>query len=80
MKLGKSELCVLKVLKDQDEWVLPFIQISSLSNLNVVQVKRAVRSLARKGFTMHTTAFGEDDGMLRGSGYMITQKGLKFIP
>ncbi len=43
------------------------------------QVKRAVRSLARKGLAEYVRGLFDDDGMVAGSGYRATEKGWNLI-
>lgn len=47
------------------------------TKLTKAQVRRAVRSLARKGYAEYIRGlFNEDDGLLAGSGYGLTAAGI----
>lgn len=53
--------------------------IAAFTNLTLTQVRRSVRSLARKGYTDLVRGLVDDDGLLKGSGYCATPAGHAFI-
>lgn len=74
IKLGASEKRVLEALDNY--WVSPFKRLSERTGLATHIVKRATRSLAKKGFASLETAFNEDDGAIAGKGYTLTPSSL----
>jgi hypothetical protein len=80
-KLTITEARVLLVLLDgyrRDSNVFTFKGISDRIDApaSVSAVKRACRSLARKGLVEHSPFFYEHDGKLGGSGYTLTCQGM----
>lgn len=47
--------------------------------LEYSQVRRAVRSLAKKGLTEYLRGLMTEDGLVAGSGYCCTKEGHNFI-
>mgnify|MGYP001603044916 CR=1 FL=1 len=47
--------------------------------LDYSQVRRAVRSLARKGLAEYLRGLQDDEGLVAGSGYRATEKGAIFL-
>jgi len=81
IKISKRELDCLKVLDEyyhSDQNCLYFRAFTS-TKLKISQVRRAVRSLARKGYAEYVRGLFDDDGMVAGSGYCITKKGHEFL-
>lgn len=78
-KLGKSEgkcLAVLAEYYHDEANYFPFASIAADTRLNLTQVKRAVRSLARKGLAQYARGLWNDEGPA-GSGYGCTEQGQK---
>ena len=51
----------------------------NIPGLDRKQIRRACRSLARKGLTKYARGLWTDDGEPRGSGYAATDEGVNFI-
>ena len=58
---------------------LSFDGIATLSGVPRQKIRRAVRALARKGYTQYHRAMWSDDGEPRGAGYGLTEKGWALI-
>ncbi|QGH73089.1 MAG: DNA binding domain protein [Podoviridae sp. ctviO18] len=69
-KLEKNEQECIDYLYGQYEFVLPYESLVKGTGLTIRQVKRAIRSLVKQGKVERTTAW-DDDGFLRGSGFML---------
>lgn len=76
--LTASESKVLKCLGERaryDENCLPSGFIASLTDLSLLQARRAVKSLQRRGYAELVRGIFRDDGLLAGSGYCCTAEG-----
>ncbi len=77
-RLNENERKVLSFLADDyhsDEKCFPFAPIIAATGLNRAVVRRACRSLSRKGFaSFHRGLWTYDDGP-GGSGYACTREG-----
>lgn len=77
-QLTKSECMVLKCLEEHsghDENCLPSGFIAALTDLSLLQARRAVKSLQRRGYAELVRGIFRDDGSLAGSGYCCTPEG-----
>jgi hypothetical protein len=83
IKLSQRELCILETLDDaggpDNYGYLSFRAIASCANLDPKVIRRAVRSLARKGFAQYGKGLWTDDGELAGAGYCCTEAGHNFL-
>ena len=83
MNINESERKCLKELAEAysspEHCVLFFLHFTNYTGLNLTQVRRAVRSLARKGLAEHSAAYDCDDGLMVGSGYILTAAGAEFV-
>jgi len=77
--VSERELKCLEVLVEcyQNDAIPYFCFVAKKTGLTEQQVRRSVRSLARKGFAEHQ-ALVDDDGMVAGSGYGATLAGVNF--
>ena len=76
LKLNDNEKAALLVLNQSDEKAFYFRHISMEAGFNDVKLtRRVVRSLARKGLAQYVQGLFDEDGMVAGSGYMITREG-----
>ena len=77
MKLSPNEHKALMAYENLiSEWVHPFKNIiTNADGLDQLNVRRAVRGLARKGLLKLATGFSEKYGLIAGRGYMITLEG-----
>ncbi len=57
-----------------------FKYIAKNTGLDEKQSRRTVRALARKGLAEYQRGLFDEDGMVAGSGYSATDKGLSLIP
>jgi DNA-binding MarR family transcriptional regulator len=76
VNLTANERKVLERLADHQEYGFPFAALAADTGIPPHLIKRPVRSLARKGLAMVERLFCEDDGLTRGSGYMVTEAGM----
>ena len=74
-KITKPEIAVLALLAPEDFYLRPFAFIAKKTGMALRTVKTAVRRLVRKGDLELSAAFSEDDGLLVGSGFMVTPQG-----
>lgn len=77
-KLSERELAVLKVLNSRygtDTDCLCFRFIANETGLDRRLVRRACRSLARKGLANYERGLFNEDGEVAGSGYRCTFEG-----
>lgn len=77
LKINDNERKVLNILVpicDNEQNCTFFKYIAKDSGLDIKQVKRACRSLAKKGLTEYVRGLFDDDGMVAGSGYCATSK------
>lgn len=81
IKISDREKQCLKVLMShgQDDYCFFFKGISNDTKLTIIQVRRSVRSLARKGLAELIRGLIDDDGMLAGSGYIATDNAFKLF-
>ncbi len=80
--ISERELKCLKILVKyylQYDAGVFFDTIAKETKIAKNKVRCAVRSLARKGLVEYFTGLMDDDGFLVGSGYCVTQKGVKII-
>ena len=81
-KINEKQKKVLKYLAqywEDDYNCLFFKYIARTTKLTIKEVRRACRSLAKKGLTEYMTGLVDGDGMVAGSGYCCTEKGADFI-
>ncbi len=82
MKINEKEKKVLKVLVsfwEDDQNCRFFWWIAKETKLTIKEVRRACRSLAKKGLTEYLIGLFDDDGILCGSGYCATREGVEFL-
>lgn len=77
--LTNSEAKVLECLRDRrhDDCgnCLPSGFIASLTDLSLLQARRAVKSLQRRGYAELIRGIFNDEGQICGSGYCCTREG-----
>lgn len=75
--LNVQEFAVLKVLASEggDFNYFSFAPLSKKTRLPRARVRRACRSLARKGLAVFSSALCTDDGAFYGAGYAATAAG-----
>ncbi len=81
-KVSERELQCLEALAEhysEDCDCLYMRSIARITNLTIPQVRRSVRSLARKGLTKYVRGLFDEDGMVAGSGYCCTQEGSDLV-
>lgn len=80
--LNEKELVVLRALAEvyvPDEWrAYAFKGLASKVNLEIKEVRRACRSLTKKGLAAYERSLWSDDGPA-GAGYRATEEGAAFI-
>ena len=79
--MNSSECTVLKMLANEfsdDFGCLPFKPISNRTGLDVKVVRRACRSLTRKGLAAYERGLWTEDGQPAGSGYRATRDGVEY--
>jgi DNA-binding MarR family transcriptional regulator len=59
-----------------DAWCTNFKAIAKQTNMDVKEIRRCVRALARKGLAEFHKGLFTEDGHLAGAGYCITRQGL----
>lgn len=77
-RINESEGYVLNVLEsvyDYEGNCMPFAWIADQTKQTVKEVRRAARSLARKGLAKYERGLFDDDGRVAGSGYRCTKLG-----
>ena len=82
MKISEREQKCLKILAEHyqsDQNCLYFRAFTLSTRLNTKQVRRTVRSLARKGLAEYIRGLFDEDGMVAGSGYCATEEGYDLI-
>jgi hypothetical protein len=82
VKLNPQERAVLKVLArevDSDCNCFPFAPICRITRLNRTAVRRACRSLARKGLAEYHKGLWTMDGEPGGAGYAATMAGADLL-
>jgi DNA-binding MarR family transcriptional regulator len=78
----RERLCLEKLVNDvEDEgWALFMFYIVEHTGLTIKEVRRALRSLKKKGLAeLVRGVMDEDTGMLAGSGYAATRAGIDFL-
>lgn len=75
VKLTKTELNALILLNDNPFYVITTAGAMESLAVNQIQARRALRSLVRKSLAERSTAYNEDDGLIHGSGYVVTKLG-----
>ncbi|MET4210479.1 hypothetical protein ABIB95_005312 [Bradyrhizobium sp. LA2.1] len=80
VSLSERQRKVLEVLAgcNENEGVLFFSHIATWSGLPLREARLATRALKRKGLAEQTSCW-DDDGCVRGSGYICTQAGRALI-
>jgi len=78
VKLNEIEIKVLHELAqaERQECCMYFRGIVSNTKLELKQVRRACRSLARKKLAEYVRGLMDEDGQVAGSGYTATQAGV----
>lgn len=83
--LSKREQAVLLAMADHlpEDYAAPFKYIASYventgGGCEPGNIRRVVRSLARKGYTEFVRGLMDEDGYLKGSGYAVTRKGVEW--
>ena len=82
VKISERERKCLEVLAEiyGDESDCYYMRyIAKSTGLEIVQVRRSVRSLARKGLAEYVRGLFDDEGMVAGSGYRATKAGAMLI-
>jgi hypothetical protein len=79
--LSKNEAeCLTAWSNTVEEWdVLSFKLIGEQCTLDKTLIRRTVRALARKGYTVFVRGCMNDEGMVCGSGYALTAKGRQHV-
>ena len=75
MKITKPEIAVLELLSPETFYLRTFAYIAEKTGMARRSVVTAVRRLVRKGDLERDAAFNECDGLLCGSGFMVTPQG-----
>lgn len=79
-KINENERKVLEVLAEEwDEMAYYFRAIVKHTGLDLKQVRRACRSLAKKGYAEYRRGLFNEDGMAAGSGYSATREGALLV-
>jgi len=81
IKINDNEKKVLTHLVEmvEEDYATYFKNIASHTGLDIKVVRRACRSLARKGLAVFMRGLFDDDGMVAGSGYGSTKAGRRLI-
>jgi len=77
----KEEKCLRALAEyyDADANCMYFRGVVEQTKLELKEVRRAVRSLARKGLAQFERGLFDDDGQVAGSGYRCTLEGVNFL-
>ncbi len=81
--LTASETKVLACLKDRagnEENCLPSGFVACLTDLSLLQARRAIKSLQRRGYVELVRGIFNSEGYIAGSGYCCTPAGLSTTP
>jgi len=78
INVNENERKVLEQLAEDDEVCFYFKSLAG-DGLDIKAVRRACRSLARKGLAEFHRGLFNEDGQVAGSGYGITSDGLLYI-
>lgn len=75
---NETDIFVLTLLRDnmKNNWVSTFKALAEKLNMPEKKIRMSCRRLARAGMARRQAMFHEDDGMLCGSGYEITEIGM----
>lgn len=83
MRLNEKEHTILEALADSyhpEEWgAYSFAPLSKKVGLEIKEVRRACRSLARKGLAQYERVLVDSDGVPAGAGYRATEEGAALI-
>ncbi len=84
IKLNENEARVLGQLVEyyehnEDYAYVSFSPLMTHLKLDRAAVRRACRSLKRKGFATFLTGLMTEDGEFAGAGYSATEEGVKFL-
>jgi len=84
IKLNEKEKKILAALVEEwDSWgesgYFPFKSIANISGVDLKDVRRNVRSLARKGLAEFMKGLVDQDGIPAGAGYAATKKGVLLL-
>jgi hypothetical protein len=79
--LSKTETAVFRAWEgvDADFGYLSFKAVSEDSGVEIHRIRRAVRSIARKGLLQFSKGLWTDEGQLYGSGYGLTEAGREHL-
>lgn len=79
--LSKLEASVFRAWEgvDADFGYLSFKAVSEDSGVELHRIRRAVRSIARKGLLQFSKGLWTDEGQLCGAGYGLTEAGKKYL-
>lgn len=72
----RKVLMALAECYQEDFGYVCFRQIASLTKIDVKQIRRSCRRLARKGLAQYARGLWDDEGQPAGSGYSCTIAGL----
>lgn len=83
MNINEKERKVLQALEEEyapDEWrAYAFAALCEITKLERKEVRRACRSLARKGLAAFERTLVDEEGVPAGAGYRATEQGAAFI-
>lgn len=84
MKINENERKVLELLEEsyfgEDDWgAWHFKPLVNRTKLTLKEVRRACRSLHKKGLTSYERALIDDDGNFAGAGYRTTEQGAALV-
>lgn len=82
IKINDKERKVLGVMAedfDDDMNCRYFRSLASMTKLTIPEVRRAARSLTKKGLAEYHRGLFDEDGMVAGSGYCATKAGVDLI-
>lgn len=80
IRLSEREKALLVGTVNSDwypDWYYPFAAIAEITETPRADVRRIVRSLARKGIMQFASGLSTEDGDFLGSGYALTEKGVE---
>lgn len=83
MNVNQNEWSILVALirlsHAPSEQFYPFAPIMNAVSLPRALVRRACRSLKRKGLVEYSNGLTNEDGEFRGAGYAITKEGYEYV-
>lgn len=83
VKVNDKELAVLRIIAedyDDVDWRAWYMRgIAKELKVEIPQVRRALRSLARKGLAAYERGLFDEDGQVAGSGYRCTKAGFELV-